>query len=109
MESLGERQRHALERPGAHPLLEPRWHVWYGRYPRGPAGRACQGAPVCSTQSTPSSTARGSRHGRPRPSARRRGAGNSGPTTAHSASVNRRTMLHLTRRRPTSPHIQDHL
>ena|SRR5215472_384754 len=45
-----------------------RWQVWYGPY-RG--GKSCQGAPVRRIHSTPSSTWRALRQGRPRPSGRR--------------------------------------
>ena len=61
-----------------------RWQVWYGGYR---SGRSCHGAPVRSTQSTPFSTVRVSRHGRPRPSARRGGSPITGLTTVHCSSV----------------------
>jgi hypothetical protein len=47
-----------------------RWQVWYGGYLLG-SSRHC--APVPKTHKTPLSTARGSCHGRPRPSERRFG------------------------------------
>src|SRR5579859_3289066 len=61
-----------------------RWQVWYGRYRRG---RSCHGAPVRSTQRLPSSTARASTLGRPRPSGRLRGFGNNGSMIVHCSSV----------------------
>jgi hypothetical protein len=61
-----------------------RWHVWYGGYR---SGRSFQGAPVRSIQSTPPfNTSRASRHGRPRPSARRVGF-NNGASTVHCVSA----------------------
>lgn len=61
-----------------------RWHVWYGGYR---SGKSFHGAPVRNTQRTPLSTSRGSRHGRPRPSGRHRGFGNSGSITIHCSFV----------------------
>ena len=61
-----------------------RWQVWYGGK-RG--GKSCQRAPLLKIHSTPLSTSRLSRQGRPRPSARRGGSGISGPMMVHCSSV----------------------
>src|SRR5581483_9590947 len=81
---FGQGAQNALQTAFPDPLLEPAmWHVWYGGYSRG---RSRQRAPVRSIQSTPSSTARASRHGRPRPSARRFSR-SSGRIASHCASL----------------------
>jgi DDE superfamily endonuclease len=53
----------------------PRWQVWYGG---GLSGKTCQRAPDLRIHSTPFSTSRVSRRGRPRSSSRRGGPGTSG-------------------------------
>ena len=68
-----------------------RWQVWYGGYR---SGRSCQGAPVLSIQSTPFSTSRGSRQGRPRlPFGTRSSSGMSGSSIVHCSSV--KSIAHL--------------
>jgi hypothetical protein len=61
-----------------------RWQVWCGGYR---SGKSFQGAPVRKIQRMPLSTSRGSRHGRPRPSGRLRGFGNSDSITVHCSFV----------------------
>ena len=73
-----------------------RWQVWKGGYFSGNS-RHC--APVPSTQSTPFSTARVSRHGRPRLSTRR-APRKTGSTINHCSSVNSQ--------RPAIRHSRDH-
>src|SRR5512146_1966496 len=70
-------------RPSRTHCWKRRWHVWYGGYSRG---KSRQRAPVRRIQSTPSSTVRASRQGRPRPSARRFSR-SSGLITSHCASL----------------------
>ena len=60
------------------------WQVWYGGYR---SGMSCQGAPVRNIHRTPLSTSRVSLQGRPRPSARRFGAGINGCKIDHCSSV----------------------
>ena len=67
-----------------------RWQVWYGGYR---SGRSCHRAPVFRVHRMPSSPARLSRQGRPRPSGRLRSVGINGLKTAHCASV--RSTVHL--------------
>jgi hypothetical protein len=62
-----------------------------GRF--GTAGRSCHGAPVRKTHSTPLSTARASRHGRPRPSGRRFSS-NNGSMIVHCWSVRSMPVRH---------------
>jgi hypothetical protein len=52
------------------------------------SGRKCHAAPVCSIHRMPSKQFRFGAGGRPRPSLRRFGSGNSGPINAHCSSVN---------------------
>ena len=52
------------------------------------SGRKRQAAPVCRIQRIPSRQVRFDAGGRPRPSLRRFGYGNSGPTNSHCSSVN---------------------
>jgi hypothetical protein len=52
------------------------------------SGRKCHAAPVCSIHRMPSKQLRFGTGGRPRPSRRRFGTGNSGPTNSHCSSVN---------------------
>jgi len=52
------------------------------------SGRKRQAAPVCSIQRIPSKKLRFGAGGRPRPSFRRFGSGNSGPINSHCSSVN---------------------
>lgn len=76
-----------------------RWQVWYGGYFSG-ISRHC--APVPSTHSTPLSTARVSRHGRPRLSARRSGRSTSS-TAAHCLSLSSQRPFIGDSRRPRAP------
>lgn len=62
-----------------------RWQVWYGG---NLSGRSCHLAPLGRMQSTPLSTSRVSRQGRPLPSSRRGGSGISGAISAPCSSVN---------------------
>src|ERR671914_1274641 len=70
--------------PSRTQFWKRRWQVWYGGYR---SGKSCQGAPVRSTQSTPLSTSRAGRQGRPRPSERLLGSGSNGSRIAHCSSV----------------------
>ncbi len=81
--SSARARRMRSRRPSRTHCWNRRWHVWYGGYSRG---KSRQRAPVRRIQSTPSSTARASRHGRPRPSARRFSR-SSGLITSHCASL----------------------
>jgi hypothetical protein len=82
-----------------------RWQVWYGGY--AGRGRSFQRAPLTKTHKMPSKIRRGSLHGRPRPSARRGGAGINDSNFFHCSSVNlivstpARTTLNVCFRRPT--------
>jgi hypothetical protein len=66
-------------------------HFWKRRkqvgYEGYRPGRSIQGAPVLNIQRTPLSTSRGSLYGRPRPSFRCRGFGNSGAMISHCSFV----------------------
>jgi len=62
-----------------------RWQVWYGG---NLSGKSCHLAPLRRIQRMPLSTSRLSRHGLPRPSARRAGEGISGSIIAHCSSLN---------------------
>jgi hypothetical protein len=72
-----------LNVPDATHCWNRRWQVWYeGKRP----GRSAQGAPVRRIQKMPFNTARSSRRGRPRPSART-AFGNRGSIRLHCSSV----------------------
>ncbi len=81
--SSAKARRMRSRRPSRTHCWNRRWQVWYGGYS---CGRSRQRAPVRKIQSTPSSTARASRQGRPRPSALRFSR-SSGRITSHCASL----------------------
>lgn len=76
--------------PVSTQLWKRRKHVAYGGYR---SGMSAHGAPVRRIHSTPLSTSRGSRHGRPRPSSRTCGFGSSFSTAAHCSSLRSITTL----------------
>jgi len=79
-----------------------RWQVWYGGYR---SGRSCQRAPVFSIHRIPSSIARLSRQGRPRPSTRLLGSGINDPNTAHCSFVSSTAHLLVDTRIPEVSHL----
>ena len=83
--SLASARSSLLSVPLRTQAWKRRWHVGYGGYS---VGRSFHLAPLRRIHKIPLSTSRGFRHGRPLPSFRTIGRGNSGANISHCASVN---------------------
>ena len=70
------------------PLRAHCWNLWWQVWYEGKrSGRSCRRAPLLNIHKMPFITSRLSRHGRPRPSARRDGSGIRTLSSAHCSSV----------------------